>query len=93
MNIYIYIFCNIFVYSNALTYIVIKFTHLAIYITRLIDKELVRCIHMILEILARIHALDVILIDVSVQSYRCVSLVKVLLLSHSFSLALSYLHW
>ena len=73
-----------FISSNALTYIVIKFMHLAIYITRLICKELVRFIHPIVQILARSNAVDVILIDDSVQSHRRVSLVKFLLLSRFF---------
>jgi len=98
MNIYIYIYIyiyigNIFISSNSLTYSVIEFMHLAMYATRIIDKLLVRCIHLILEILSRSHALGVILFDVNMQSHSRVSLVKVLLLSHCFSLALTCLHW
>jgi hypothetical protein len=68
MNVYIYIYIW-YIYSDVLTSSVIKFMHLAIYITRLIDKVLVCCIHPILKILARNHAVAVILIEVSVQSH------------------------
>jgi hypothetical protein len=57
-----------------------------------VTSVIVRCFHLIFEMLSRSHVLGVSVFDVSMRSHRRVFLVKVLL-CHCFTLAMTCVHW